>query len=107
MPRMIGGSEQSLIAGMGRAPDATVEPAPDIKLLQWCWQRSYAMSDRMLGYSYGGGTIRPIPNTRTAIVLDGCVTEWTVEHGVATRYRQEGNVCSAPAMAAAGPLTKD
>ena len=33
--------------------------------------KSYAISDRTLGYSYAGGTIRPIPNTSTGMVRDG------------------------------------
>jgi hypothetical protein len=31
-------------------------------------QRKIAVPERMLGYSYSGGTIRPIPNTQTGIV---------------------------------------
>ncbi len=34
-------------------------------------QKSYAISDRTLGYSYAGGTIKPIPNTSTGMVRDG------------------------------------
>lgn len=34
-------------------------------------KRDYAISDRTLGYSYAGGTIRPIPNTGTGMVRDG------------------------------------
>lgn len=31
-------------------------------------QRQIAVPDWMLGYSYGGGTVRPIANTQTGIV---------------------------------------
>ena len=31
-------------------------------------QRQIAVPDRMLGYTYSGGTITPIPNTQTGIV---------------------------------------
>jgi hypothetical protein len=30
--------------------------------------KEYAVPDRLLGYTYAGGTIRPIPNTQTGIV---------------------------------------
>jgi hypothetical protein len=33
--------------------------------------KTYAISDRTLGYSYAGGTIKPIPNTPTGMVRDG------------------------------------
>jgi hypothetical protein len=36
----------------------TGQPAP----------KEYAVPDRLLGYTYSGGTIRPIPNTQTGIV---------------------------------------
>ena len=92
---MIGSNEPALIAAMGRAPDTSVKTTPGVSLLQWRWQKEYAIPDRMLGYSYGGGPIRPIPLTPTGTVRDACLAEWTVEHGVATRYRWEGNDCSA------------
>lgn len=31
-------------------------------------QREFAIPDRMLGHTYSGGTIKPIPNTGTGIV---------------------------------------
>jgi len=31
-------------------------------------QREFAIPDRLLGYTYAGGTIKPIPNTQTGIV---------------------------------------
>ena len=31
-------------------------------------RRNIAIPDRLLGYTYAGGTIRPIPNTQTGIV---------------------------------------
>jgi hypothetical protein len=31
-------------------------------------QREFAVPDRLLGYTYAGGTIRPIANTQTGIV---------------------------------------
>jgi hypothetical protein len=31
-------------------------------------QREIAIPDFMLGYTYSGGTIKPIPNTQTGIV---------------------------------------
>jgi len=33
-------------------------------------QREFAIPDRMLGYTYSGGSYKPIPNTRTGIVSD-------------------------------------
>jgi hypothetical protein len=30
--------------------------------------KEYAVPDRLLGYSYSGGTIRPLANTQTGIV---------------------------------------
>ncbi len=52
MKPLVGTNEPALLAAMGRAPDASSEPAPGTKLLQWRWQRTYAIPDRMLGYSY-------------------------------------------------------
>jgi hypothetical protein len=31
-------------------------------------QAEIAIPDRLLGYTYAGGTIRPIPNTQTGVV---------------------------------------
>jgi hypothetical protein len=84
---MVGASEPALLAAM----------APGVKVLQWHWQRSYAIPDRLLAYSYAGGTIRPIAHTPTGIVRDECVAEWTVEQGVATRYSWIGNDCAVAA----------
>ena len=92
---MVGAHEPALIAAMGRAPDAGSEPAPGTKLLQWRWEKTYAIPDRLLGYSYAGGAITPIPHTPEGMVRDECVAEWTVEQGVATRYSLKGNNCSA------------
>ena len=97
MKPMVGASEPALLLAMGRAPDASSEPAPGTKLLQWRWQRTYAIPDRMLGYSYVGGSIKPIPHTEEGMVRDACLAEWTVEEGVATRYRLQGNDCSKAA----------
>jgi hypothetical protein len=99
---MVGAAEPALLAAMGRPPDARSAPAPDVTLLQWRWQRAYAIPDRMLGYSYAGGTIRPIPHTPEGIVRDECLAEWTVERGIATRYRFQGNDCWAAATEIAG-----
>jgi hypothetical protein len=33
--------------------------------------REYAVPDRLLGYTYSGGTTRPIANTQTGIVRGG------------------------------------
>jgi hypothetical protein len=98
MKPMVGADEPALLLAMGRAPDADSEPAPGVKLLQWRWQRTYAIPDRMLGYSYAGGSIKPIPHTPEGMVRDSCLAEWTVEQGIATRYRLQGNDCSAAAM---------
>ena len=89
MKPMVGANEPALVAAMGRTPDA--------KLLQWCWQKAYAIPDRMLGYTYAGGAYKPIPHTGEGMVRDACLAEWTIENGVATRYRFEGNDCSAAA----------
>ncbi len=92
---MVGASETALVAAMGRAPDTSIRNTPGVSLLQWRWQKEYAIPDRMLGYSYTGGPTRPIPLTPIGIVRDACLAEWTIENGVATRYRWEGNDCSA------------
>ncbi len=97
MKPMVGANESALLLAMGRTPDASAEPTPGVKLLQWRWQRTYAIPDRMLGYSYAGGTIKPIPHTPEGMVRDECLAEWTVEQGIATRYRFQGNDCSAAA----------
>ena len=97
MKPMVGANEPALLAAMGRAPDASTDTAPGVKLLQWRYQKDYAISDRTLRYSYAGGTIKPIPNTHTGMVSDDCVAEWTVERGVATHYRLEGTACQAVA----------
>ena len=94
MKPMVGTGEPALVAAMSRPPDDSYETSSGAKVLQWRWQRQYAMADRMLGYSYGGGTYRPIANTGTGTVRDACLTEWTIENGVAARYRFEGNDCS-------------
>jgi hypothetical protein len=97
MKPMVGANEPALLLAMGRTPDASSEPTPGVKLLQWRWQRAYAIPDRMLGYSYAGGSIRPIPHTAEGVVRDECLAEWTVEQGIAMRYRFHGNDCSAAA----------
>jgi hypothetical protein len=95
MKPMVGTTEPALVAAMGRAPDANSETVPGVRLLQWRWQKEYAIPDQMLGYTYAGGTIRPIPSTPTGMMREACLAEWTVENGVATRYRWEGSDCSA------------
>jgi len=95
MKPMVGASERALLAAMGRAPDAGSQPAPGTKLLQWRWEKTYAIPDRLLGYSYAGGSVTPIPHTPEGMVRDECVAEWTVEQGIATRYSLKGNNCSA------------
>jgi hypothetical protein len=97
MKPMVGANEPALLLAMSRTPDASSEPAPGTKLLQWRWQRTYAIPDRMLGYSYAGGSIKPIPHTPEGMVRDECLAEWIVEQGIATRYRFQGNDCSAAA----------
>ena len=92
---MVGSNEPALVAAMGRAPDTSIKTRPDVSLLQWRWQKEYAIPDRMLGYSYAGGSIKPIPHTGEGVVRDSCLAEWTIENGVATRYRWDGNDCSA------------
>lgn len=98
---MVGSSEGQLLAAMGREPDASIE-ATGARVLQWRWQRDYAIPDRMLAYSYAGGSTKPIPHTRTGLVSDECLTEWIVENGIATRYRWEGAACAAAVKAAGG-----
>ena len=46
---MVGANEPALLAAMGRTPDAGSEPAPGTKLLQWRWEKTYAIPDRLLG----------------------------------------------------------
>ena len=33
--------------------------------------KEHAVPDRLLGYTYAGGTLRPLPNTGTGIVRGG------------------------------------
>ncbi|MDB5487518.1 MAG: hypothetical protein JWQ58_1233 [Reyranella sp.] len=90
---MVGASEAALVAGMGRAPDATVQTAePGVRVLQWQRDKNYAVPNALLFYQYAGGTTRPIANSPFGIV-DGCITEWTVKNGVATGYRWSGFDC--------------
>jgi hypothetical protein len=95
MKPMVGADEPVLVAAMGRAPDSDIRTVLGTRLLQWRWQKEYAIPDRMLGYSYAGGVIRPIPHTTTGTVRDACVAEWTIENGIATHYRWEGSDCAA------------
>jgi hypothetical protein len=97
MKPMVGANEPALIAAMGRTPDTSTETAPGVKRLQWRWQRTYAIPDRMLGYTYAGGAVKPIPHTPEGMVRDECVAEWTVEQGVATHFLSRGNDCTAAA----------
>ncbi|WP_395713247.1 hypothetical protein [Reyranella sp.] len=83
---MVGADEATLVATMGRPPDVSVETVPGTRRLQW--RQPATISNPTLAYSYSGGTIRPLPHTGTATAL--CLTEWTVERGVATDYREEG-----------------
>jgi hypothetical protein len=94
MKPLVGANEPALVAAMGRAPDASIRTTPGVSLLQWRWQKEYAIPDRMLGYSYAGGSTKPIPHTGEGVVRDACLAEWTIENGIATRYRLEGNDCS-------------
>ncbi len=75
MKPMLGATEPTLIAAMGRAPDSTIDAPAAGKVLQWRWQKAYALPDRMLLYSYDGGTTRPIPNTPDGMVRDQCLAE--------------------------------
>jgi hypothetical protein len=97
MKPMVGATEPTLIAAMGRTPDTSTESAPGVKQLQWRWQRTYAIPDRMLGYTYAGGAIQPIAHTPEGMVRDECVAEWTVEQGVATHFQSQGNNCTIAA----------
>src|SRR3979490_1321904 len=72
---MVGADAPALLLAMGRTPDASSEPAPGTKLLQWRWQRTYAIPDRMLGYSYAGGSIKPIPHTPDGMGRDQCLPQ--------------------------------
>lgn len=95
MKPLLGATEPALVAAMGRVPDSSSQAATGAKVLQWKWQKTYALPDRMLVYSYAGGTTRPIPNTPDGIVRDHCLAEWTVENGIATGYSVNGKDCAA------------
>jgi hypothetical protein len=103
MKPMVGASEPALLAAMGRPPDLRAQPAPGVTTLQWRWRQPYAIPDRLLAYSYGGGAIKPIAHTATGIVQDECVAEWTVQDGVATAYRWQGDACAAAAERIGSP----
>lgn len=89
---LVGSSEAALVAGMGRAPNATIEQAEGVRLLQWRRDKNYAVPNTLLLYQYAGGHTRPIADSPFGIV-EGCVAEWTVKDGVATRYRWLGFDC--------------
>ena len=93
MKTVIGSDETALVAAMRRPPDSRAELASDVSSLQWYWRQTYAIPDRLLTYSYGGGTIQPIARTGTGLVRDECFVEWTVEHGIARAYRWQGAAC--------------
>jgi hypothetical protein len=94
---LVGTNEAQLVAGMGRAPDLTEQPAPGISLLQWRWQRSFTVPYNVLPYQYGGGSVQPLALTGTGIAHEQCFVEWTVEQGIARRYRLVGDACPAAA----------
>ena len=52
---LVGVNEAQLVAGMGRMPDLTEQPAPGVSLLQWRWRRSFTVPYNVLPYQYGGG----------------------------------------------------
>jgi hypothetical protein len=99
---LVGVNEVQLVAGMGRTPDLTEQPAPGVSLLQWRWQRSFTVPYSVLAYQYGGGSVQPLALTGTGIAHEQCFVEWTVEQGTARRYRLVGDACSA----AAAEMTK-
>jgi hypothetical protein len=94
---LVGVNEAQLVAGMGRTPDLTEQPAPGISLLQWRWQRSFTVPYNVLPYQYGGGSVQPLALTGTGIAHEQCFVEWTVEQGTARRYRLVGDACPAAA----------
>jgi len=94
MKPMIGVSEETLIARKGRAPDASLQPEPDVGILSWHHAMSFAVPNALLFYQYSGNAVRPIAYSSTGIVIEICVTEWTVGHGVATGYRWSGAGCT-------------
>ena len=94
MKPLVGTGEPALVAAMGRMPDGSYETKEGEKVLQWRWIKRFAMPPHMLAYSYGGGSYQPVANTGTGMMLDACITEWTVEKGIAAHYRLEGNECS-------------
>ena len=94
---MIGENEAQLVASMGRAPDLSHQSAPGFSVMQWRWERSFTVPYNVLAYQYGGGVIQPLALTGTGIAREGCFAEWTVEQGIATRYRVVGDACPADA----------
>jgi hypothetical protein len=103
MKPMVGNGEATLLAAMRRPPDERTDVAPGVTSLQWYWRQTYAIPDRLLAYSYAGGTIKPIPYTGTGIVRDECFLEWTVEQGIATTYRWQGGACGLAAQEVGQP----
>jgi hypothetical protein len=100
---MVGSSENTLLAAMRRPPDGRTDLAPNVAILQWYWRQTYAIPDRLLAYSYAGGTIKPIPHSGTGIVRDECFLEWKVEHGTATAFRWQGAACDLAAQQVGSP----
>ena len=94
---LVGVDEAQLVAGMGRAPDVSHQSAPGFSMMQWHWERSFTMPYNVLAYQYGGGVVQPLALTGTGIAHEGCFAEWTIEQGIATRYRVVGDACPAAA----------
>ena len=97
MKPLIGASESELVAAMGRAPDASLQPEPGVSILQWRRDKSYAVPDKLLFYQYSGSAIRPIAHSSTGVVHETCVAEWVVQQGVARAYRWQGSGCAGAA----------
>jgi len=99
---MVGENEAQLVTSMGRAPDLSHQSAPGFSVMQWRWQRSFTVPYSVLAYQYGGGVVQPLALTGTGIAHEECFAEWTVEQGIARRYRLVGDACPA----AAAEMTK-
>jgi hypothetical protein len=95
---VVGSGEETLLAAMRRPPDGRIDLAPGVTSLQWYWRQTYAIPDRLLAYSYAGGTIKPIPHSGTGLVRDECFLEWMVENGIAKSYQWQGAACGLAAQ---------
>lgn len=93
LSEMAGGSEASLLGGMGRIPDNTYQLDDNTKILQWRWDTSYISPGTPPMYRRIGWGWTPIGGFPPTLVRESCIVEWTVAKGSAQAYRWQGTGC--------------